>query len=52
MLFKNILTTKWFLENSKGLVLRGVAQQYALNWGGAAVPGGTSLAVDWEFTEE
>jgi len=39
-------------RNSKGIVLRGIAQNYALNWGGAAVPGGTSLAFDFEFTEE
>src|SRR6266851_10092350 len=29
-------------RNSKGLVLRGIAQNYALNFGGQAVPGGTS----------
>ncbi len=39
-------------RNSKGLVLRGTAQSLNLNWGGAAVPAGTSLAIDVEFTEE
>jgi hypothetical protein len=39
-------------RNSKGLVLRGAAQSLNLNWGGAAVPSGTSLTIDVEFTEE
>lgn len=39
-------------RNSKGLVLRGVAQAYCLNWGGAAVPAGTLLTIDAEFSEE
>lgn len=39
-------------RNSKGLVLRGVAQLAALNWNGAAVPAGTSLCIEVEFTEE
>ena len=39
-------------RNSKGLVLRGVAQCAALNFNGAAVVGGTSLCIDCEFTEE
>ena len=39
-------------RNSKGLVLRGAAQSLNLNWGGAAVPAGTSLTIDVEFTEE
>lgn len=39
-------------RNSRGLVLRGVAQQLALNWNGAAVPAGTVLEIDVEFTEE
>ncbi len=39
-------------RNSKGIVLRGVAQQVALNWNGAAVPAGTLLDIDVEFTEE
>jgi len=39
-------------RNSKGIVLRGVAQQLVLNWGGVAVPSGTLLDVDCEWTEE
>jgi hypothetical protein len=39
-------------RNSKGLVLRGVAQSLNLNWNGAAVPSGTLLDIDVEFTEE
>lgn len=39
-------------RNSKGIVLRGVAQQLALNWTGAAVPSGTLLTIDVEATEE
>ncbi len=39
-------------RNSKGIVLRGVAQQVALSWGGAAIPSGTLLCIDCEFSEE
>jgi hypothetical protein len=39
-------------RNSKGLVLRGVAQSLNLNWAGNAVPAGTLLCIDCEFTEE
>jgi len=39
-------------RNGKGLVLRGIAQAYVLNWGGAAVPSGTLLDIDCEFSEE
>jgi hypothetical protein len=39
-------------RNSKGIVLRGVAQALCLNYNGAAVPSGMSLAIDVEFTEE
>jgi hypothetical protein len=39
-------------RNSKGLVLRGIAQCLALNFNGAAVVGGTSLCIDCEFSEE
>lgn len=39
-------------RNTKGLVLRGVAQSLNLNWNGAAIPGGTTLDIDVEFTEE
>jgi hypothetical protein len=39
-------------RNSKGLVLRGIAQQLSLNWNGAAVPAGTLLDIDVEFSEE
>lgn len=39
-------------RNGRGLVLRGVAQSLNLNWNGAAVPAGTLLNIDVEFTEE
>ncbi len=39
-------------RNGKGLVLRGIAQAYVLNWAGAAVPSGTLLDIDVEFSEE
>lgn len=39
-------------RNSQGLVLRGVAQSLNLNWNGAAVPSGTLLDIDVEWTEE
>ena len=39
-------------RNGQGIVLRGVAQQLALNWAGAAVPAGTLLNCDVEFSEE
>lgn len=39
-------------RNGKGLVLRGIAQAYVLNWGGVAVPAGTLLDIDCEFSEE
>jgi len=39
-------------RNGKGLVLRGNTQSLNLNWNGAAVPAGTSLNIDVEFTEE
>lgn len=39
-------------RNSKSLVLRGVGQSLAFNFGGAAVPAGTSLYVKIEWTEE
>ena len=39
-------------RNSKGIVLRGIAQTLCLNYNGAAVPSGMSLAIDCEFTEE
>ena len=39
-------------RNGKGIVLRGVAQSLNLNWNGAAVPAGTVLSMDVEFTEE
>jgi len=39
-------------RNGQGIVLRGVAQQLALNWNGASVPAGTLLDVDVEFSEE
>jgi hypothetical protein len=39
-------------RNGQGLVLRGITDNLALNWLGAAVPAGTKLAVDIEWTEE
>ena len=39
-------------RNSRAVVLRGVAQALALNWNGAAVPAGTVLTIDVEFSEE
>lgn len=39
-------------RNSEGLVLRGTAQLAALNFNGAAVPSGTNLAIEAEWTEE
>ena len=39
-------------RNSKGIVLRGIAQNLCLNYNGAAVPSGMSLAIDVEFSEE
>jgi len=39
-------------RNGKGIVLRGASQQLVLNWDGAAVPSGTSVNVDVEFSEE
>jgi hypothetical protein len=39
-------------RNGQGLVLRAVAQSLNLNWNGAAVPAGTLLDIDVEFTEE
>ena len=39
-------------RNGKGLVLRGVAQSACLNWGGVAVPAGTVLSIEVEWTEE
>jgi hypothetical protein len=47
-----VITWDFTTRNSKGLVLRGVAQQLALNWNGAAVPAGTLLDIDVEFSEE
>jgi hypothetical protein len=38
--------------NDQAVVLRGVAQALVLNWGGAAVPGGTSMSMYVEWTEE
>ncbi len=39
-------------RNSKAGVLRGVAQSLNLNWAAAAVPAGTLLAIQAEWTEE
>ncbi len=39
-------------RNGQGLVLRGVAQSLNLNWNGAAIPSGTLLDIDVEWTEE
>lgn len=47
-----IITWDFTTRNSKGIVLRGSAQQLCLNWNGAAVPAGTSLDIEIEVTEE
>jgi hypothetical protein len=39
-------------RNSRGVVLRGATHQLVLNWGGAAVPAGTALDIDVEWSEE
>ena len=39
-------------RNDKALVLRGTTQSLDLNWNGAAVPSGTSLDIELEWTEE
>lgn len=39
-------------RNGKGLVLRGIAQSLGMNWNAAAVPAGTVIDIDVEFTEE
>lgn len=38
--------------NDQAMVLRSAAQSLCLNWGGVAVPGGTSLTIDVEWSEE
>lgn len=38
--------------NDQAMVLRNAAQSLCLNWGGVAVPGGASLTIDVEWTEE
>lgn len=38
-------------RNSKGILLRTAAQELVINWGGAAVPAGTVLDIDVEWTE-
>lgn len=42
----------WDPLTSKGLVLRGILDSLAINFGGAAVPAGGTLDFEWEFTEE
>lgn len=39
-------------RNSKGLVLRGVAESLAINLGGQTIPAGTALCITVEFSEE
>lgn len=39
-------------RNSKALILRTSAQSLALNWNAGTVPGGTSISVILEWTEE
>lgn len=46
------LTWDFTTHNDKGLVLRGTGQSLNLNWNGAAVPAGTSLDIEVEWTEE
>jgi len=47
-------TIEWRFSdtNDQALVLRGVAENLALNWNGAAVPAGTSLDIEIEFVED
>jgi hypothetical protein len=47
-----VITWDFTTRNGKGIVLRGVAEQLAMNWNGAAVPAGTLLAIDVELSEE
>lgn len=47
-----IMTWNFGNLNDRALVLRGVAQCLALNWNGAAVPAGTLLDIDVEWSEE
>ncbi len=42
----------WTTRNGKGLVLRGIAEAYCLNYGGAAIPAGMLIDIDCEFSEE
>lgn len=46
------LTFEFGLRNDQQCVLRGTTQGFALNWGGAAVPSGTSLIICAEWTED
>lgn len=39
------------LSQQKALTLRGVAEQFAINWGGAALPGGFTAAWELLWTE-
>lgn len=47
-------TVEWEFttRTDKGVVLRGTSQSLNLNWNGAAVPAGTNLAIEVQFTEE
>ena len=47
-------TVEWNFsdKNDQAPVLRGATQQLCLNWNGAAVPAGTLLDIEAEFTEE
>lgn len=42
----------WTDHNEQGLVVRGAAQQVALNWNGGTVPAGCSLDISVSWTEE
>lgn len=50
--FPNTKIFDFSARSEKALVLRGVAQALAINWGGAAVPAGTSLYISVSWTEE
>lgn len=39
-------------RNGQGIVLRGATQGLSLNWNGVAVPGGSSLTIEIEWSEE
>lgn len=47
-----LIEWKFSDTNTQAIVLRGTSQQLCVNWNGAAVPAGTSIDIEAEFTEE